>query len=103
MGTWLDRLRERRARANTAKTDETPAETAREAAGGRVSSVLAVFERASGAEVGSVSLPVDPFADWHARNAERLSADDLANGYDAGGYCTKHRRVLSYPEQKRGA
>ena len=37
------------------------------------------------------------------RNAERLTANDVARGYDAGGYCAEHGRRLSYPEQKRGA
>ena len=36
-------------------------------------------------------------------NAARLTAADLARGFDAGGYCTAHGRILSYPEQKRGA
>ncbi len=46
---------------------------------------------------------VDPCAGWRLRNAERLTADDLARGHDAGGYCAEHGRWLSYPEQKRGA
>ena len=103
MGAWLDRLAERRARGNTAKTDKTPAETTHQTAGGRVLSVLAVFERASSAEAEAGPVPADPFAGWRASNAERLTDEDRRRGYDAGGYCTSHGRRLSWPEQQRGA
>ena len=45
----------------------------------------------------------DPLLCWRLRNAERLRADDLARGRDAGGWCAEHRRCLSWPEQRRGA
>ena len=64
-------------------------------------------EESEGSEESPARRPaadaVDPFLRWRLLNAERMTADDLAHGYDAGGYCTKHGRVLSYPEQKRGA
>ena len=68
-----------------------------------VLSVLAVFERASSVGNAAVSAPVDPFLVWRLHNAGRMTADDLARGHDAGGYCAAHGRLLSYPEQKRGA
>jgi len=49
------------------------------------------------------SLTADPFRAWRLRNAELLAAGDGGAGRDYGGYCAEHRRVLSYPEQKRGA
>jgi hypothetical protein len=53
-------------------------------------------------------------AAWQVANAARLRQEDdpaLGSkrirhgeaGHDVGGYCTEHRRPLSYPEQKRGA
>jgi hypothetical protein len=45
----------------------------------------------------------DPFERWRASNAAQLTVADLAAGHDPGGFCAAHRRVLSYPEQKRGA
>jgi len=62
---------------------------------------LAVIARASGVESEATS--VDPFVRWRQQNSERMTADDVARGYDAGGYCADHGRRLSYPEQKRGA
>ena len=49
------------------------------------------------------SVRSDPFVTWRLRNAEHLTASDLALGHDPGGFCAEHRRWLSYPEQKRGA
>ena len=40
---------------------------------------------------------------WQRENAALLGPADLALGRDYGGYCAAHRRVLSYPEQQRGA
>ena len=88
MGAWRARLAERGAHGTTAKTAETRS-------GARVSSVLAVTARAP-----EGALP-DPFVRWRLANAERLTAGDLARGYDAGGYCGEHGRVLSHPEQRR--
>jgi hypothetical protein len=48
-------------------------------------------------------LLADPFRAWRLRNAELLAEQDGRFGSDYGGYCAQHRRVLSYPEQKRGA
>lgn len=62
---------------------------------------MAVLARASAPTPEAIS--PDPFVRWRLANAERLTADDLARGYDAGGYCAEHGRRLSYPEQKRGA
>jgi hypothetical protein len=45
----------------------------------------------------------DPRPGWRLLNAARFTADDLVQGHDPGGYCSQHRRLLSYPEQKRGA
>ncbi len=91
MSAWAARLAERRAHG---KTDKTRPEAG-------VLSVLAVLPRASGAEPEAI--PADPFLRWRLENSARLTADDLARGFDAGGYCTVHGRILSYPEQKRGA
>jgi len=49
------------------------------------------------------SVRLDPFVTWRLRNAEHLTASDLGLGHDPGGFCSEHRRWLSYPEQKRGA
>jgi hypothetical protein len=97
MGRWLERLAALRASQIADRTVKTPSEGGRE----RVLSVL------------SVSLPADegqpeddggdPFERWRLLNAQRFTADDAAHGYDTGGYCAQHGRVLSYPEQKRGA
>jgi hypothetical protein len=46
---------------------------------------------------------VDAADRWQRENAGLLGPADLALGRDAGGYCAAHRRVLSYPEQQRGA
>lgn len=62
---------------------------------------MAVLPRASGVE--REATPADPFLRWRLMNAERLTAADVARGYDAGGYCVGHGRILSHPEQKRGA
>jgi hypothetical protein len=51
---------------------------------------------------GSTSA-ADPCRAWRLRNAELLAEADGRLGHDYGGYCAEHRRVLSYPEQKRGA
>jgi hypothetical protein len=64
---------------------------------------LAVFDGASRVDGDVVPAPAHRFADWRARNAARITADDLARSHDPGGYCAEHGRLLSYPEQKRGA
>jgi len=81
----------------TAKTDETPADE-------QVSSVLAVNPCASEEDAAPVSaLPADPFRAWHLMNVELLTDADGRLGHDNGGFCAKHRRCLSFPEQRRGA
>jgi len=89
MGTWADRLATLR-RDATDKTDKTLAPPTEDG-------VLSVLSAQSRREQH------DPFTRWRVRNAERLTANDVARGYDAGGYCAEHGRRLSYPEQKRGA
>jgi hypothetical protein len=46
---------------------------------------------------------VDQFVRWRLADAERRAKADHAAYLDPLGYCAEHHRVLSYPEQKRGA
>ena len=102
--SWRDELRAMR--EGTAETDES-------GHGRGVSSVSTVTrddgairaERVSSVSAGTARAAAqsDPFVRWRLSNTKRLTADDLARGYDAGGYCAAHGRRLSYPEQKRGA
>ena len=47
--------------------------------------------------------PIDPFRVWRHRNAEMMTEVDARLGHDPGGFCAKHNRWLTYPEQQRGA
>ena len=47
--------------------------------------------------------PADPFRAWQPTNAELLTEADGRLGHNYGGYCAKHGRCLSFPEQRRGA
>jgi hypothetical protein len=94
MGTWLARLAALRAAESTDKTDKTPSEPPSDG----VLSVIAESEQ-SPQHADSAS----PFRAWRLRNAELLAEQDGRLGHDYGGFCAAHLRVLSYPEQKRGA
>jgi hypothetical protein len=52
---------------------------------------------------GGRGLTADPFRAWRLRNARLLSKVGGQTAHDYGGFCAVHRRLLSYPEQKRGA